>query len=152
SDPSSIGGMHQEILHATLSWKKGPGRYDCVYIEMDSELNGFQGLLVTHINVFFSFTYQETLYPCALVQWFTTYGNSPCEEMGLWRVDADFDVRGHHACSVVHIDAILQSAHLISMAGPHQLPRTFTYHDSLYAFHLFYVSKYTDHHTHEIVF
>ncbi|KAF8256834.1 hypothetical protein EI94DRAFT_1774813 [Lactarius quietus] len=152
SDLLGIGGMHWEILRATLSWKKGPGQYDCVYIETDSKLDSFQGLLVARVNVFFSFTYQDTLYPCALVQWFTTYGDSPCEEMGLWRVEPDFDVRDHRVCSVVHIDTILRSAHLIGVAGPHQLPRTFTYHDSLYAFRLFYVNKYTDHHTHEIVF
>ncbi|KAF8267711.1 hypothetical protein EI94DRAFT_1771804 [Lactarius quietus] len=129
SDLSGISGMHWEIIRATLSWKKGPGRYDCVYIETDSDLDGFQGLL-----------------------WFTTYGNSPCEEMGLWRVEPDIDVRGHHTCSVVHIDTILWSAHLIGVAGSHLLPRTFTYHDSLYAFHLFYVNKYADHHAHEITY
>ena len=56
SDLSGIGGMRREVIHATPSWKKGPGRYDCVYIERDStaaESDGFLGLLVTRLNLFF---------------------------------------------------------------------------------------------------
>ena len=41
SDLSGIGGMHHEIIRATPSWKKGPGRYDCIYVENDAELEGF---------------------------------------------------------------------------------------------------------------
>ncbi|KAH9029670.1 hypothetical protein EDB85DRAFT_1891933 [Lactarius pseudohatsudake] len=44
SDLSGIGGMHREFIRAAPSWKKGPGRYDCVYIERDSNLVGFSGL------------------------------------------------------------------------------------------------------------
>ena len=46
SDLSGIGGMHREIIRATPSWKKGPGRYDCVYVERDAELEGFWGFLL----------------------------------------------------------------------------------------------------------
>lgn len=155
SDLSGIGGMHREIICATPSWKKGPGRYDCVYIERDStaaESDGFLGLLVARLNLFFSFSFENTVYPCALVQWFSTYGDSPCEDTGLWRVEPDFDVRGRRMSSVVHIDTILRSAHLIGVGGPQILPKTLTHHDSLYAFQLFYVNKYADHHAHEIAF
>ena len=153
SDLSGIGGMHREIICATPSWKKGPGRYDCVYVESDVELEGFLGLLVTRVNLFFSFSYQNNLYCCALVQWFSTYGDSPCEETGLWRIEPDFDVMGRHMCSVIHIDTILRSAHLIGVpAGSERLPKTFTHHDTLDAFRLFYVNKYADHHAHEIAF
>ena len=94
SDLSGIGGMHREIICVTPSWKKGPGRYDCIYVERDAELEGFSGLLVAHVNLFFSFSFQDNIYHCALVQWFSTYGDSPCEETGLWRVEPDFDVMG----------------------------------------------------------
>ncbi|KAF8262360.1 hypothetical protein EI94DRAFT_1773203 [Lactarius quietus] len=122
SNLSGIGGMHHKCIRATPTWKKGIGRYDCIYIEGDMESEGFSG----------------TLYPCALVQWFSTYGESPCEDTGLWRVEPDVDVRGQRA--------ILRSAHLIGVAGSQTLPNTFTHHDSLYAFQLFYVNKYADHH------
>jgi hypothetical protein len=89
---------------------------------------------------------------CALVEWFSTYSDSPCEDTGLWRVEPDYNMGGRRMCSVIHIDTILRSAHLIGVAGPQLLPRHFTYHDSLDAFQLFYVNKYADHHAHEIVF
>ncbi|KAH8978868.1 hypothetical protein EDB86DRAFT_3248737 [Lactarius hatsudake] len=149
SDLSGIGGMHREFIRATPSWKKGPGRYDCVYVEGDSKLDGFSGLSVARVNLFFSFSFQNTVYPCALVQWFSTYGDSPCDETGLWRVKPEFDARRRRLCSVIHVDMILRSAHLIGVAGTQRLPRTFTHHD---AFQLFYVNKYADHHAHEIAF
>ncbi|KAI9433539.1 hypothetical protein H4582DRAFT_2112842 [Lactarius indigo] len=152
SDLSGIGGMHREFIRATPSWKKGPGRYDCIYVERDSKLDGFLGLSVACVNLLFSFSFQNTVYPCAFVQWFSTYGNSPCEDTGLWRVKPEFDSRGRRMCSVIHVDMILRLAHLIGAAGAQKLPRTFTHHDSLYAFQLFYVNKYADHHAHEIAF
>lgn len=152
SDLSGIGGMHREIICATPSWKKGPGRYDCVYVVNDAESEGFAGLLVARLNLLFSFSFEGTIYRCALVQWFSTYGDSPCEDTGLWRVEPDCDARGRRRSSVIHIDTILRSAHLIGVAASQQLPRSFTHHDSLYAFRLFYVNKYADHHAHEIIF
>jgi hypothetical protein len=152
SDLSGIGGMHCELIRATPSWKKGQGRYDSVYVERDAKAEGFSGLLVARINLFFSFSFQNITYPCALVQWFSTYGDSPCEDTGMWMVELDCDARGRRISSVIHLDTILCSAHLIGVAGSQQLPRTFTHHDSLYAFRLFYVNKYVDHHAHEIAF
>ncbi|KAI0251372.1 hypothetical protein BJV78DRAFT_1316789 [Lactifluus subvellereus] len=152
SDLSGTGGMHRERIRATPCWKGGPGRYDCVYVEKDADLEGFRGLHVVRVNLFFSFRFQQSAYSCALVQWFSTYSDSPCEDTGLWRVQPDYDVRGQRMCSVIHIDTILRSAHLIGVAGSHLLPKRFTYHDTLYSFKLFYVNKYADHHAHEIAF
>ena len=152
SDLSGIGGMHRERIRATPSWKGGPGRYDCVYIGKDAELEGFRGLHVARVRLFFMFHIQQSAYPCALVEWFSTYGDMPCEDTGMWRVEPDFDMMERRMCSVIHIDSILRSAHLIGVAGSQILPKQFTYHDSLDAFRLFFVNKYADHHTHEIAF
>jgi len=153
SDLSGIGGMHRERIRATPYWKGGPGCYDCVYMEKDAELEGFRGLHVARVILFFSFSSQlGYTYSCALVQWFSTYGDLPCEDTMLWRVTPDYDTRGQRICSVVHIDTILCSAHLIGVAGSQLLPKHFTYHDTLDAFQLFYVNKYVDHHAHEIAF
>ena len=46
SDLSGIGGMHHERIRSTPSWKGGPGWYDCIYIDMDPDADGFQGLHV----------------------------------------------------------------------------------------------------------
>ena len=66
--------------------------------------------------IFFSFSFEGTIYCCALVPWFSTYSDSPCEDAGLWRVEPDCDARGRHRSSVIHIDTILHSAHLIGVA------------------------------------
>ena len=150
SDLSGTGGMHQERIRATPCWKGGPGRYDCVYIEKDATIEGFCGLHVARVNLFFSFRFQQSTYSCALVQWFSTYSDMPCEDTGLWRVKPDYNMRGQRMCSVVHVNTILRSAHLIGVAGSHLLPKDFTYHDTLDSFKLFYVNKYADHHAHEI--
>ena len=68
SDLSGIGGMHCERICATPSWKCGPGRYDCVFIDKDPDLDGFCGLHVAHVHLFLSFRFQSITYSCALVQ------------------------------------------------------------------------------------
>ena len=152
SDLSGIGGMHCERIRATPSWKRGPGQYDCVFIDKDPDLDGFCGLHVARVHLFLSFRFQSITYSCALVQWFSTYGDSPCEDTGLWRVMPDCGAGGQRMTSIIHVDAILHMAHLIGVAGSQFLPRTFSFSDSLNAFRLFYVNKYADHHAHEIAF
>ena len=150
SDLSGIGGMHRERIRATPRWKNGPGRYDCVFVEKDAEVDGFQGLHVARVKVFFSFVFGGITYPCALVNWFSQYGVSPCGDTGLWRVLPDRDRAGQWAASIIHIDTILRAAHLIGVCGSQSLPIDFTHHDSLDAFRLFYVNRFADHHAHEI--
>ena len=152
SDLSGLGGMHRERIRATPHWKGGPGRYDCVYVAKDDGAEGFAGLHVARVNLFFSFSLDGNLYSCALVEWFATYGEAPCEDTGLWRVIPDYNVTGRRMCSVIHVDTILRSAHIIGVAGSEMLPIRFTYHDTLSAFKLFYVNKYADHHAHEIAY
>lgn len=153
SDLSGIGGMHRERIRATPSWHGGPSRYDCVFVENEPDLEGFAGLHVAQVKLFLSFTYiNGTTYPCALVEWFSKYGDSPCEDTGLWRVVPEYDTRGQRVVSLIHIDTMLRSAHLIGVAGSHFIPTTLTFTDTLDAFHLFYVNKYIDHHAHEIAY
>jgi hypothetical protein len=151
SDLSGIEGMHREWIRAAPSWQNGAARYDCVFIDNDPEVDGLAGMHVARVKLFLSFTVEDGAnYPCALVEWFSTHGNSPCEDTGLWRVVPDRDARGRRIASLVHIDAILRVAHLIGVAGHELLPKTLTYSDSLDAFRCFYVNKYVDYHAHEI--
>lgn len=155
SDLSGIGGMHREWIRAIPSWQNGASRHDCVFIDHDPELDGFSGLYVARVKMFLSFVIEKGLeaagyYPCALVEWFSTYGDSPCEDTGLWSVTPDYDARGQRLTSLVHIDTILRGAHLIGAAGHHLIPRTLTHNHSLDTFQRFYVNKYIDYHAHEI--
>jgi hypothetical protein len=67
SDRSGIQGMFRERIRAVSSLRWGPARYDCVFVEWDPDLPGFQGLYVARVLSFFSITHNRVKYPCALV-------------------------------------------------------------------------------------
>jgi hypothetical protein len=152
SDLSSIGGMHRERIRATPTWRKGPGRYDCIFVDSEPDTEGFAGLHVARVKIFLSFTLDGTTYPCAFVEWFSQFGDSPCEDTGLWHIVPERDVRGQRVVSVIHIDATLRGAHLIGVSGSRFIPTLLKFSDSLDTFLMFYVNKYIDHHSHEIAY
>ena len=72
SDLSGIGGMHRERIRATPSWQTGAGRYDCVFVDREPEVDGLAGLYVARVKLFDieDDTGAAGNYPCALVEWF----------------------------------------------------------------------------------
>ncbi|KAG2107503.1 uncharacterized protein F5147DRAFT_577773 [Suillus discolor] len=101
----------------------------------------------------FSFTFRGVLYPCALIRWFSTIGDRPCPETGMWMVEPELDAdSGERLVSVVHLETIMRPAHLIPVYGSHLLPCDITHSDSLMAFEVFYINKYSDYHTFEIAY
>ncbi|KAJ7666342.1 hypothetical protein B0H17DRAFT_951049 [Mycena rosella] len=139
--------MLRERIRAVRSWRGGPARYDCVFVEDDPNLPGFRGLLAARVLLFMSFKHCGITYPCALVTWFSAIGDEPCPNVGMWRVEPDLDGRRHHDrfMDIIHIDTILRSAHLIGIYGDKFLPRHFKHSDTLDMFNAFYVNKYADH-------
>lgn len=157
SDLCGIKGLHSERLRATPSWHHGAGRYDTVFIgKSDADRPGFAGLFVARVRLFFSFKHNGIKYPCALIHWFSTVGETPDEDTGLWMVEPDFigyGVNRRPFMEVVHLDVLLRGAHLIGLSGTQRLPdRDFVFSDALDRFQSFYVNKYADHHSHEIAF
>ncbi|KAI0319057.1 hypothetical protein OF83DRAFT_1228665 [Amylostereum chailletii] len=153
SDLSGIGGMHCERIRSTASWRHGPARRDCVFLEKDPDVVGFRGLYAARVLLFFQFTSDGVDYPCALVSWFSPISETPCPDTGMWIVEPDLDRDGDRELSVIHIDCILRGAHLIGVsAGAEFLPRSLSHTDSLDVFRAFYVNKYADYHSHEIAF
>ncbi|KAI9059928.1 hypothetical protein FKP32DRAFT_1579107 [Trametes sanguinea] len=145
--------MKQERIRACRSWRKGPARYDCAFVADAEDLPGFRGLAVVRVHLLFSFKFSRNVtYPCALVSWFVPVGDQPCNKTGMWIVEPQMDAYGLPVMSVIHLDCMVRSAHLIGVAGDHHLPRTLKHTDSLDAFNAFYVNKYADHHAHEIAF
>ncbi|KAI0629758.1 hypothetical protein C8Q77DRAFT_1280491 [Trametes polyzona] len=158
SDPSGIGGMHREHIRATPSWRKGPPRYDCVFIGKDPHEVGFRSLHAARVRLFFSVLLPARLdsaqewVPCALVEWFSEVGDEPDEDTGLWVVEPDLDASGGRVRDVVHIQTLLRAAHLIPVFGPDPTPPHIQQHEVLDSYRAFYVNKYADHHAHEIAF
>ncbi|RPD70597.1 hypothetical protein L226DRAFT_547722 [Lentinus tigrinus ALCF2SS1-7] len=110
SDPSGIGGMHREYIRATPSWRKGPPRYDCVFVGKDTSLDGFRGLHAARIRAFFS------------ILWFSAVGDEPDEVTGLWKVEPDYFEDGERMRDVIHVESLLRSAHLIPFFGEDPVP------------------------------
>ncbi|KAK1220287.1 hypothetical protein PQX77_016952 [Marasmius sp. AFHP31] len=153
TDPSGIAGMKRETIQATPSWRKGGRRYDCVFVEVDTEAEGMRGLTALRVRLFFSFEYCGQLHECALVEWFLTIEEDADEDTGLWLVEPDIDA--DHQCrdmQIISIRTILRAAHLIPVFGSQFLPYKFHYSDSMDAFDLFWVNKYADHNSHDICF
>lgn len=150
SDPSGITGMRREHIRAVPSWRRGPGRYDCVFINTHPELEGMRGLDVARVLLLFSFVFNNKIYPCALVHWFSLIHKERDEDTGMWMVRPDMAGDDSPAISVIHLDCIFRAAHLFPIFGQESIPRTILSHNSLDAFISFYVNKYIDHHAFEI--
>ena len=152
SDICGTGGMRRERIHAVPSWRGGAGRYDCAFINTDPTAEGMRGLDVARVRLFFSFKYNDTFYPCALVHWFSRVGESADEDVGMWIVEPDFDVDGRPKAAVLHLDTFVRAAHLIGINGKNFLPKGLSFSDSLNIFRAYYVNKFIDHHSFEIAF
>ena len=151
SDISGVGGMRRERIRAMKSWRKGPGRYDTVFVNMNSS-KGMLGLDVARVRLFFSFSHKDVQYPCALVHWFYRMGDSPDENTGMWTVADQPDGVGESCAAILHLDTIVRAAHLLPVFGPHFVSRKLSFTDTLDKFQTFYVNKYVDHHSFEIAF
>ena len=152
SDLCGAEGMQRQRIHANSSWQNGAPRYDCVFVEKDPSLAGFRGLFVAQVMLFFSFSYRNVFYPCALVQWFDVIGEDPCPHTGMWMVEPEFDEDGDRAVSVIHLDSIMRPAHLIGIYGRDPLPCNLKHTDSLSAFAAFYVNRFSDYHAFQLAF
>lgn len=146
--------MRRERIHATPSWRHEGPRYDCVFVETDPTRAGMRGLHAARVLLLFSFKRGGIAYPCALVQWFVTVGDSPDNDTGMWIVEPEIDARhrGQKMTSVIHIDTILRAAHLIGVYGRDFVPTGLHFSHSLDVFRQFYVNKFADHHANEIAF
>jgi hypothetical protein len=154
SDISGIGGMHYECIHAVKSWRKGPGHYDTVFVKTDplSSMDSMQGLHVAHVQLFFSFSYDNIDYPCALVHLFSHVGDLPDDKTGMWVVEPDMLDDGDVHPLIIHLDTIVRASHLIPVFGHQHVSQTLSSTDTLDTFTRFYVNKYIDHHAFEVAF
>ncbi|KAG0701698.1 hypothetical protein DFH29DRAFT_982629 [Suillus ampliporus] len=152
SDICGVHGMLRHIIHSTPTWHNGPAHHDCVFVEHDPTLPGFQSLYVAQVILFFSFYFRGVDYPCALIHWFETIGDQPCPNTGMWMVEPEFDANGQHLILVIHLDTILRPAHLIPIYGNDYIDHDMQHSDSLLAFVAFYVNKFSDYHAFEIAF
>ena len=157
SDISGINGMHREFIRATPSWRQGPARYDCIFVNSadDTEAESTHRLEIARVMAFFSIVqaHKEDEYQCALIHWFSRPDTEPDEDTGLWVVEPESDDDGNPHLAIVHVDSIYRAAHLLPVYQTNQFTsRSLTMHNTLDFFKLFYVNKFVDYHAFAIAF
>ncbi|KAI0644829.1 hypothetical protein C8Q79DRAFT_911798 [Trametes meyenii] len=151
SDTSGVAGMSREHIRATPSWRGGPPRYDCVFVNKKQQALGLLGMEIARIRLFFSFGYSGRQYPCAAVHWFHRTKDEVDEDTGMWMVEPSFISRGIPLISVIHLDSIVRAAHLIGLSVEQHVSDDLESHQALDTFDTFYVNKYVDHHAFELL-
>src|ERR1700722_6510078 len=152
SDLCGTQGMCRERIRAVSSWRRGPGRYDCIFVNTDPIAKGSEGLVIARLRSFFSFRFRGEFYPCALVHWYSRIGDSPDEDTGMWRVRQDRNADGSPSAAVLHLDSLVRAAHLIGVYGKHFIPKGLSPEHSLDLFRSYHVNKFIDHHSFETAF
>jgi hypothetical protein len=111
-------------------------------------------MVIGRVFLFFSFNFNSRYYPCALVQWFVPIGDEPDEDTNMWVVAPEFVGVGRQRrpnLAVVHLDTVVRGSHLLPLYGHSALPEDFHYSRALDAFRAYFVNKYADHHTYELL-
>ena len=60
-------------------------------------------------------------------------------------------LEGKLTLEAIHLNAIIQGAHLLPQYGSGFLPEDFCYTDALNAFKLYFVNHFVDYHAHELL-
>ena len=70
----------------------------------------------------------------------------------MWIVTQEIGQTKQPALGLININSIVHSVHLIGIAGSHLVPYEVDHTNALEAFKTFYINKYIDYHTYEVVF
>ena len=107
-------------------------------------------MIVGQVCAFLSFSFNDTIYLCVLINCFKWVGWAPDPITGMWKVQPELRA-SQPVWAVVHIETILYNVHLIPVFGTGYIPQQLHYSQSLDVSSSFYVNKYTDHHSFEVV-
>lgn len=152
SDLCGAGGMLRERIRSCPSFK-GHARRDTVFVVLDEEQPGMQGMVIARVHLFFSFCYRRRNFSCAFVTWFIPHiGDQPDSDTGMWTVHLERDRRTRQPVyQVIDTDTIARGAHLLPVFGSDRVPEGFSHHNALDSFNSFFVNHYVDHHAHEFL-
>jgi hypothetical protein len=144
--------MRREYIRAVSSWRNEQARYDTVLVNSDPEIGGVHGFEVARVFLLFSFWHEDIEYPCALIQWYSHVGDEPDDETGLWMVEPDTNDAGDPHLAIIHLDSIYRAVHLLPAHRNNTfVERTITMHSSLDMFQLFYINRFADHQSFEVL-
>jgi len=110
------------------------------------------GYIIAWVLVFFSFTYAGEDFPVVLVWWYTLSNDARHrdEATGMWLIEQEFCGEEPHLV-VVHVGSIFHVVHLLPFFGKEWVPQGFSNNDTLDKYTKFYVNRFADHHSFEIL-
>ncbi|KAI5987199.1 hypothetical protein EDD15DRAFT_2372610 [Pisolithus albus] len=156
SDLSGIGGMRWETIHTIPVWHQGPARYDTIFVSTDDTIfvSTDDTIFVSTDDTIFVST-DDTIFVSTDDTIFNVkHGDrspdEPDELTGMWMVRPSFMGNGSKNLSVIHLDSIVRSAHLLPIFGHEQVPRAVNFHNSLDIYRGFYVNRFADYHAFEL--
>jgi hypothetical protein len=156
SDPCGVHGLRREHIRSTWNWRGAGPRQDVVLVNTGDGGNKalpMSGYALARVLLLFSFKHDGETVPVALVWWYSLAGEDGCRDelTGMWLVEREYrdDTVPHLA--VVHVDTILRAAHLLPFFGSNRVPRDLSHNESLDSYHLFYVNRFADHHSFELL-
>jgi len=128
--------------------------YDTVLVRTDVRSGvqpGPHGLSVAHLVLLFTFLFKSKDRPTAVVRWFTFDGESPDEDSGMWIVKPQNHPDGKSSFGLIPTDAIMWACHLIPVYGTAKVPPYVKFHNSLHLYKSYYLNRFIDHHSFEIL-
>ena len=140
----------REILRATPSWRNSLPHHDTVLVKMGLS-PGPHSLLVAWLHLLFSFMKLNTRHNIALIHWYSYLGDSLDEDTGMWVVRKKRGSDGLPIIDFIYIDTIVQSCQLFPIYGRGMIPCQVTHMTSLNCFQAYYVNKFADHHSFELL-
>ncbi|EMD30775.1 hypothetical protein CERSUDRAFT_60838 [Gelatoporia subvermispora B] len=145
-----------ESIYARPSYQNAkqqiiPARFDTALINLGTgQYQGTEGYQIGQIRVIFSVRSKQALRMfknppqyLAYIEWFTTFRRSNCGH-GLFRVSPVIN-QGMRWASIVSLDHIYRSTHLIPKFGP-TVPPGWSSANVLDKAHIFYVNPFSDRH------
>lgn len=147
--------MARERIRAVPNWQGEGPRYDTVFIRNASaprKARGIHHFHVGRVQLFFSIQHDDIRYSCALIQWFTIFGDSADRDMGMWVVQPEYNPNGSPSASVVDVGSIVRNSHLMPVFGEELLPLNIHFSYTLDIFSSFFVNKYVDYHSNFLAF
>lgn len=150
SDPTGLSGFYKEHICATPSWRNRSARYDTVLLKTGL-IPGPNGLSVARLLLLFSFKFEGTVYPTALVEWFSFVKEGPEEDTGMWITKRETHPDGSPHISFISTNTIIRNCHLIPVYGTSQVPLSINPQNVLTAYKAYYLNKFIDHHGFEIL-
>lgn len=111
------------------------------------------GFTVARLRLLFKFDYKGHSHSCALIHDYSTWGEEPDEDTGMWIVSRAFCSRTRRPqARVINISDILRAVHLIPVYfDQHPIPRSLKHTGCLNYFSTFYVNRFIDPHAFDIL-